>query len=75
MGHASSYFFSDGIYILTDPAFSERASPSQYFGPKRFIPAPIHLEDLHIDIVLLSHTHYDHLDANSVIRIGNRALW
>lgn len=75
MGHATSYHQIDGMFFLTDPIWSDRASPSQYFGPKRFIQPPIEVEDLHIDVVLLSHTHYDHLDYNTAKRIGNRALW
>ena len=41
----------------------------------RYIEPPVALEDLHIDVVLLSHTHYDHLDYSTAKRIGNRALW
>eukprot|EP01032_Pedospumella_encystans_P018231 gene18231-20760_t len=43
--------------------------------PERFVEPPIAIEDLKIDVVLLSHTHYDHLDQASAERIGNRALW
>lgn len=75
MGHASCYFQSDGVYFLTDPMWSGRAAPVQFAGPQRFFPAPIPLENLKIDVVLLSHTHYDHLDVDSAQRIGNRALW
>jgi N-acyl-phosphatidylethanolamine-hydrolysing phospholipase D len=75
MGHASCYFQSDGLYFLTDPVWSERASPVSFAGPKRYINPPIELEDLKIDVVLVSHTHYDHLDLPSVRRIGNRAHW
>lgn len=55
--------------------WSDRASPLSFAGPKRYIQPPIELEDLKIDVVLLSHTHYDHLDIASVCRIGNRAHW
>ena len=75
MGHASCYFQSDGIRFITDPAFSKRCSPSQLVGPKRIVPAPCEIEELPIDVVLLSHTHYDHLDYNTARKIGNRALW
>ena len=75
MGHASCYFQSEGTYILTDPVWGERASPVSFAGPKRYIKPPIELEDLKIDLVLLSHTHYDHLDISSAKRIGNRAHW
>ncbi len=75
MGHATCYYQTDGVYFLTDPVFSNRASFSQYYGPKRFMPPPAIVEELKIDIVLLSHTHYDHMDEASVKRIGNKALW
>jgi hypothetical protein len=75
MGHASCYLQTDGMYFLTDPVWSSRASPLSFAGPKRYIEPAIELEDLKIDVVLLSHTHYDHLDADSAKRIGNRAHW
>jgi glyoxylase-like metal-dependent hydrolase (beta-lactamase superfamily II) len=75
IGHATCYYQTDGVFFITDPLWSERASPSQMFGPKRFVDPPIEIEDLKIDVVLLSHTHYDHLDADSAKRIGNKALW
>lgn len=64
-----------GLFFLTDPVFSERASPVQFMGPKRQMPPPISVEALPIDYVLLSHTHYDHFDIESAKRIGNRAQW
>eukprot|EP00981_Chlorochromonas_danica_P008845 scaffold2312_cov165-Ochromonas_danica.AAC.85 len=73
-GHATCYFQSGGTYFLTDPVWGQRASPLSFIGPKRFSPSPIEIEDLKIDVVLLSHTHYDHMDVESVKRIGNRAL-
>ncbi|ETV97200.1 hypothetical protein H310_09989 [Aphanomyces invadans] len=49
--------------ILTDPVFTDRCSPSQYFGPKRYRPAPVPVANLPpVDIVLISHNHYDHLE-------------
>lgn len=75
LGHATCYMQTDGCHILTDPVWSERASPLSFIGPKRYMPVPIEIEDLKIDVVLLSHTHYDHLDMDSAKRIGNRALW
>lgn len=74
-GHATCYFQSGGTYFLTDPVWGQRASPLSFIGPKRFFPSPIEIEDLKIDVVLLSHTHYDHMDVESVKRIGNRAVW
>src|SRR5689334_16281484 len=61
-----------GCNILTDPIFSERASPCQLFGPKRIIPVPKgSLSDLisnlpPIDLVVISHNHYDHLCSSTV---------
>lgn len=75
MGHASCYFQTEGCYFLTDPVWSSRASPLSFLGPKRYLPPPIEVEDLKIDVVMLSHTHYDHLDIATAKRIGNRATW
>ena len=53
--------------VLTDPQFSNRASPLFFGGPKRVTPTPFEIEDLpNIDIVLISHNHYDHLDRSSI---------
>jgi N-acyl-phosphatidylethanolamine-hydrolysing phospholipase D len=76
MGHASCYFQTDGVRFLTDPVFSDRCSPSQLVGPKRIVPPPCSVEQLPVvDVVLLSHTHYDHLDYNTALRLGNKPLW
>jgi N-acyl-phosphatidylethanolamine-hydrolysing phospholipase D len=75
IGHATSYYQTDGVYFLTDPIWSERASPSQYIGPKRYVAPPVDLNKLKVDIVLLSHTHYDHYDEPTARQIGNKALW
>jgi L-ascorbate metabolism protein UlaG (beta-lactamase superfamily) len=67
IGHASALVQLGGINVLTDPIFSERASPVQWAGPKRWQPPGIALKDLpHIDVVVISHNHYDHLDLQSV---------
>lgn len=77
MGHASCYFQSGGLHFITDPVFSDRVSPFQFIGPKRVMDPLFHTDELfpELDVVLLSHTHYDHLDYGSALRIGNRALW
>jgi L-ascorbate metabolism protein UlaG (beta-lactamase superfamily) len=60
-----------GINILTDPTWSNRASPFSWAGPRRFRPPGIRFEDLPpIDCVLLSHDHYDHMDMPTLQRLG-----
>jgi L-ascorbate metabolism protein UlaG (beta-lactamase superfamily) len=67
VGHATVLLQTAGVNVITDPQFSERASPVPFAGPKRVVPATPALADLpHIDAVLISHDHYDHLDAASV---------
>ncbi|GMM66724.1 hypothetical protein MTsDn1_00180 [Alteromonas sp. MTD1] len=57
----------DGKYVLIDPVFSERASPVQWMGPKRFHATPISIEALpKLSVLIISHDHYDHLDKASV---------
>jgi N-acyl-phosphatidylethanolamine-hydrolysing phospholipase D len=67
VGHASVLAQFGGLNWLTDPVFSERASPLGFIGPQRAQPPGLPLADLpHIDVVLISHNHYDHLDDQSV---------
>jgi N-acyl-phosphatidylethanolamine-hydrolysing phospholipase D len=67
VGHSSFLIQCDGLNILTDPIWSNRASPVSFAGPKRLVPVPLALENLPpIDIVLISHDHYDHLDDSTV---------
>ena len=67
IGHATFLLQVDGQNILTDPQFSERASPFSFIGPRRVVPPAMPLEALpHINIVVVSHDHYDHLDARTV---------
>ncbi|TKA31119.1 hypothetical protein B0A50_02088 [Salinomyces thailandicus] len=62
-----------GVRILCDPVFSERTSPSQWFGPKRYTPTPCSLDELpDVDVVCISHNHYDHLDYTAVQHIYNK---
>jgi L-ascorbate metabolism protein UlaG (beta-lactamase superfamily) len=71
MGHSTSLVEIDGIRILIDPVWDERAAPMQWTGPKRFFAAPLALEDLPpIDAVVLSHDHYDHLGAGTIRRLA-----
>ena len=74
VGHATALVQANGLNVLTDPIFSERASPIQAFGPKRAQPPGLSLEQLPpIDVVLISHNHYDHLDKNTVLALADRA--
>lgn len=71
LGHSGLLLQLHGtVTILTDPVFSQRCAPTQYFGPARFRPPPGTiaelLQGLSLDLVLISHNHYDHLDANTV---------
>ena len=66
IGHATVLAQLGGLNLLTDPVFSERASPLSFIGPKREQPPGLSLAQLpHIDLVLVSHNHYDHLDLPS----------
>jgi L-ascorbate metabolism protein UlaG (beta-lactamase superfamily) len=63
LGHSTALIEIDGARVLTDPVWSERASPSTLAGPKRFHPPPLALDALPpLDAVVVSHDHYDHLD-------------
>ena len=63
VGHSTMLLHIDGKTILTDPIFSERCSPVQFAGPKRYASPSINIKSLpKIDLVIISHNHYDHLD-------------
>ena len=63
LGHSSVLIEIDGYRVLVDPVLSQRASPSEWVGPKRFHPAPLGVRELPpLDVVLHTHDHYDHLD-------------
>lgn len=67
VGHSTVLVQLDGLNILTDPQWSDRASPITFAGPKRLMPPGVQLEQLPpIDLVLISHDHYDHLDVDTV---------
>jgi L-ascorbate metabolism protein UlaG (beta-lactamase superfamily) len=71
IGHATVLVRVGGLSILTDPQFSERASPLSFAGPRRVVPPAPGLDQLpHIDAVLISHNHYDHLDLDSVKKLA-----
>jgi N-acyl-phosphatidylethanolamine-hydrolysing phospholipase D len=74
VGHATMLVQAGGLNVLTDPVFSKRASPVQFIGPSRAQPPGIALADLPpIDVVVVSHNHYDHLDTDSVQAIAERS--
>jgi L-ascorbate metabolism protein UlaG (beta-lactamase superfamily) len=67
IGHATFLIQTDGLNIITDPVFSDRAAFAKFFGPKRVAKPGIDIESLpKIDMVLVSHNHYDHLDIKSL---------
>lgn len=73
LGHSTILIKLRGKWWITDPVFSLRASPLQWFGPKRFHAPPIALDDLPpIRGVLLSHDHYDHLDKAAVKALAGK---
>lgn len=67
-GHSSTLIELDGVRVLTDPVWSERVSPLSWVGPRRWYGPLIPLDRLpHVDAVLISHDHYDHLDHRTLI--------
>ena len=70
-GHSSMLVEIDGTRLLIDPVWDERASPVNWFGPKRFFAPTLRLEDLPtLDAVLISHDHYDHLGKATVRKLA-----
>jgi N-acyl-phosphatidylethanolamine-hydrolysing phospholipase D len=73
VGHTSFLIQIGGRNVLVDPVWSLRASPVQFAGPRRWVPAAVDFDHLPpIDIVILSHDHYDHLDARTISRLAAR---
>ncbi|GJG86006.1 hypothetical protein tb265_11870 [Gemmatimonadetes bacterium T265] len=74
VGHASFLLQIGGWNVLLDPVWGERASPLAFVGPRRFTPPGVDFDALPpVDLVVLSHDHYDHLDAPTVRRLAARA--
>ncbi len=74
IGHATILLQTAGLNILTDPTWSERASPFGFAGPKRVNAPGVALEDLPpIDAVIISHNHYDHLDLETLSRLARHS--
>lgn len=76
IGHATVLIQYRGQNILTDPMFSARASPLSFYGPRRYHPPALAINNLpKIDYVVLSHNHYDHLDVKTVQKLGSGPIW
>jgi L-ascorbate metabolism protein UlaG (beta-lactamase superfamily) len=73
LGHDTFLIQIGGLNIMTDPHLTERASPLSNAGPKRYTPLPMSFDDLpHVDVVLVSHSHYDHLDRETLRRLSRQ---
>ena len=71
IGHSTVLLQLGGLNLITDPVFSERAFPVQWMGPRRLMEPAIALEALPpLDLILISHSHYDHLDRPAVRRLA-----
>lgn len=74
IGHATVLVQLGGLNVLTDPMFSEHASPLSFLGAKRHVAPGVAMGDLpRIDVVLISHNHYDHLDEASVRTLNDQS--
>lgn len=73
LGHSSFLLQMNGKTILVDPILSERSSPVSFAGPKRFSSLPLRAQELpKIDVVCISHDHYDHMDYRTIMTIQDR---
>src|SRR5580693_10464503 len=73
LGHSTVLIEIDGLRVLTDPVWGPRASPSRLAGPKRFQPVPVGLGAMpRVDVVIVSHDHYDHLDYPTIRELAKR---
>src|ERR1700722_310148 len=73
IGHATTLVQASGLNVLTDPVFSRRASPLRFAGPARAYPAGLSIGELPpIDVVVISHNHYDHLDRHSILALARQ---
>jgi L-ascorbate metabolism protein UlaG (beta-lactamase superfamily) len=73
LGHSTVLIEIGGLRLLTDPVWGPRASPSRLAGPKRFQPVPVPLRAMPpIDLVIVSHDHYDHLDYPTIRELAKR---
>ncbi len=73
IGHVTFLLQLGGLNILTDPHMTQRASPLPFAGPRRLVGLPLRIQELpRIDVVVISHNHYDHLDAGTVARLAGQ---
>lgn len=71
IGHSTTLIQTEGLNILTDPVWSNRVGPVSWIGPKRYRAPGLRFDDLpRIDVVLLSHNHYDHFDLPTLRRLA-----
>ena len=76
IGHDTMLVQLDGVNILTDPIWSVRASPVSFAGPERYVLPTLAMENLPvIDVILISHNHYDHMDEATIKKLGNTPLY
>ncbi len=74
LGHSTVLMKLHDVFWITDPMFSDRASPVQFAGPERFHAPPISIDELPpIKGVIISHDHYDHLDHDSIMKLAGKA--
>jgi len=72
LGHSAVLLELEGVRILTDPMWSDRAGPYSFVGPTRWYPPLIALDRLpHVDAVVISHDHYDHLDMKTILQMND----
>ncbi len=75
LGHSTLLLEIDGARVLIDPVWGDRASPFTFMGPKRFFAPPLALAELPpVDVVIISHDHYDHLDVPTVKALAARRV-
>jgi len=71
LGHSTVLLEIDGVRVLTDPVWGERASPYGFAGPRRFQPVPVSIAALpRLDAIIVSHDHYDHLDYPTIVELA-----
>lgn len=75
LGHSTMLLEIDGQRVLIDPVWGDRVSPFTFMGPKRFFPPPLAIAELPaVDVVIISHDHYDHLDVPTVRALSARGV-